>query len=245
MNSACRRVKQLIGQEGLAGIEELQQKMTHDKDLADRLVRGLSINVTEMFRDPQFFLALRKQVIPLLRDLEHFKIWHAGCASGEEVYSMAIMLLEENLDERSMLFGTDFNCSILDRARQGILPLDQMQKNVMNYQQAGGRQQFVDYYHARYAGAALAQHLKQRILFSFHDLTRDNAFGEMNMVICRNVLIYFNKKLKERVLQLFYDSLVEGGILCLGSHETLKLSLLAEHFETINAEQKIYRKLRA
>ena len=238
-----RRVTQHMHLENLASLEELRHKVTHHREAAAALVKTLSINVSEMFRDPEFFLALRRQAIPLLRDNEHLKIWHAGCAGGEEVYAMAILFMEEGLYERSRLYGTDFNNLILDKAKRGIFPLDKMQENVRNYHASGGTEPFVNYYHAQYDGAAMRSVLKKNMVYAHHDLATDSVFGEMQMVVCRNVLIYFDRELQRRVFQLFYDSLSVGGLLCLGSQESLDGNGLTDRFEAVAADQKIYRKL--
>ena len=242
-SSARRRVLHRINLDHLQSISELQHRVLHDDIAADTLVKDLSINVTEMFRDPAFYWALRQHVLPLLSEYKHLKIWHAGCASGEEVYSMAILLSEEKLYARSQLYATDFNNAILDRAKSGVFPLAHMRDYVRNYQMAGGDYEFSDYYHAQYDNAVVDSALKKNLLFAHHNLTTDTSFGEMQMVVCRNVLIYFDKELQEKVLQLFYDTLCEGGILCLGSHETLQLSSLANKFDVISPEQRIYRKV--
>ncbi|MBF0219057.1 MAG: protein-glutamate O-methyltransferase CheR, partial [Gammaproteobacteria bacterium] len=212
-DSARRRVLHRLKIEKIASIGALQHLALYDQQLPDRLITDLSINVTEMFRDPPFFLCLRETILPLLHDEEHLKIWHAGCASGEEVYSMAILLAESDLAQQSQIYGTDFNPTVLERARNGIFSLEAMQQHVKNYHASGGRNDFSDYYHARYDGAAMDNRLKHHLIFSRHDLTSDAAFGEMQIIICRNVLIYFDQTLKERVLQLFLDSLTPGGFL--------------------------------
>ena len=239
--SARRRVLHRTQLDNLNSISELQHRVLHDETAADTLVQDLSINVTEMFRDPLFYSALRKQVLPLLAEHEHIKVWHAGCASGEEAYSMAIMLTEMGLYGQSQLYATDFNNTALDKAKSGVFPIKMMRDYTRNYQEAGGRQQFSDYYHARYDGAVMDSALKKNLVFAHHNLTTDTSFGEMQIIVCRNVLIYFNRELQERVLQLFADSLCKGGFLCLGSHETLQLSSLAKRFETVSANRRIYR----
>lgn len=241
--SARRRVLQRVQHEDLSSISQLQQLILKDENIADTLLRDLSINVTEMFRDPPFYRELRQQILPHLKQQEHIKIWHAGCATGEEVYSMAIMLTEMGLYSKSQLFATDFNNSVLDKAKHGAFPIQKMRSYVQNYQKSGGDQPFSDYYHANYSAAIMAESLKKNILFSHHNLTIDQPFGDMNMIVCRNVIIYFNRKLQEHVLQLFYDSLGNGGFLCLGSHENLILSHLKNEFEIVSSEYKIYRKL--
>ncbi len=241
--STRRRVLQRVQHEELSSISQLQQLILKDENIADALLRDLSINVTEMFRDPLFCCELRQRILPRLTQHEHIKIWHAGCATGEEVYSMAIMLSEIGLYSKSQLFATDFNNTVLDKAKHGAFPLQNMRSYVQNYQQSGGNQPFSDYYHANYSAAIMAESLKKNMIFAHHNLTIDQSFGDMNMIVCRNVIIYFNRMLQERVLQLFFDSLVDGGFLCLGSHESLILSPLKNKFKIVSSEYKIYRKI--
>ncbi|MBF0445597.1 MAG: protein-glutamate O-methyltransferase CheR, partial [Magnetococcales bacterium] len=205
-DSACRRVLRRVKCEGLASVSELQNRVLHDESVADDLIRDLSINVTEMFRDPLFYSALRDSVLPVLAHHDHIKIWHAGCATGEEVYSMAILLTEESLYEKCRLYATDFNKTALDKSQNGIFPLAQMRKYSRNYQAAGGKDPFSDYYYSNYDGAVMKKTLKKNMVFAHHNLATDGAFGEMHLVVCRNVLIYFDRKLQEKVFQLFVDS---------------------------------------
>jgi len=244
--SAQRRVEHRMGQEGLENISAVQHLALHDKDFADRLLKDLSVNVTEMFRDPDFYLQVRGQVVPILKELKrslgHLKTWHAGCSTGEEVYSTVILLREENLRSDLQIFATDFNNKVLMKAKRGIVPLNSMKKNISNYQQSGGCLEFAEYYNADYEGAQLDQSLLENIVFSRHNLATDSSFGEMQMIVCRNVLIYFDSELQERVFKLFDESLCEGGILCLGSKESLRFSKISSKYETISSEQRIYRK---
>lgn len=241
--SARRRVLQRVRRNGYGTIAELQHAILHDEAVADALLKDLSINVTEMFRDADFYQALRGTVLPLFESDAHIKVWHAGCASGEEVYSMAILLQEQGLYEKSRLYATDFNVAVLERAMEGIFPLGEMSGYIANYRAAGGVESFSDYYHARYDHAVMENQLKQNIIFAEHNLATDSCFGEMQMIVCRNVMIYFNLQLKMRVYHLFLESLAEGGVLCLGSHESLPQSLLGERFEVVSQAQRIYRKL--
>ncbi len=242
-SSAARRVMRRVAREGLSSVSELQHCVLHDESVAEALLRDLSINVTELFRDPEFYCALRDTVLPQLAAHVHLKFWHAGCATGEEVYSMAILLTEEGLYERSQLYATDFNPVALEAANSGVFPLARMRLYSSNYLQAGGKRSLSDYYHANYERTIMDEKLKQSILFTHHNLATDSSFGEMQVIICRNVLIYFDRELQERVLQLFDDSLCDAGFLCLGSHETLKLSGLADRYETVVDKQRIYRKI--
>ncbi len=242
-DSARRRILKRVNQEGFESIALLQHAMLRDEQLADRLLKDLSINVTEMFRDADFYRALRELVLPQLEDVDHLKIWHAGCATGEEVYSMAILLIEQGLYPRSRLYATDFNASVLEQAMEGVFPLGEMSRNISNYQAAGGHCAFSDYYHARYEHAVMDRSLKENIVFAEHDLALDDTFGEMDMILCRNVMIYFNQTLKDRVFALFASSLRTGGLLCLGTHESLQSSVLNDYFEPLSLENRIYRRI--
>lgn len=240
--SAQRRVLHNMKKNKIESIGELQHRLIHDEQVADALLIDLSINVTEMFRDPLLFKTLRNNILPALAKDEHLKIWHAGCSSGEEAYSMAILLNELGLLEKTQLYATDFNNQILKQAKKGILQLGDMRSHIKNYQSSGGIQEFTNYYRAKHGHAILDKLLKKNIMFSNHNLTGDGVFGEMNLIICRNVLIYFDKKLQNRVFELFLDSMAENGILCLGSHETLSMSSVAKQFETISEPHRIYKK---
>jgi chemotaxis protein methyltransferase CheR len=202
----------------------------------------MSITVTEMFRDPAFYTAIREKLIPALKTFPFVKIWHAGCATGEEVYSMAILLHEENFLDRARIYATDFNKHSLDIAEKGVYPARNMALHAANYRASGGKANFEDYYSAGYDLAKMKDMLKKNITFSYHNLVTDSVFGEMNVVICRNVLIYFDKILQERVFGLFTDSLRHSGFLCLGSKESLNFSSVKKNFETVESKQKIYRK---
>lgn len=237
-----RRLNHRLAIEGFNHYTDLIPKILYDNELLSRLLADLSINVTEMFRDPTFFKALKEVVFPYIHTYPFVKAWHAGCSSGQEVYSHAIMLKEAGLYEKSQLYATDFNYDILDAAKNGIYPVDYIKKYTANYQLAGGDTSFSDYYNADYDSAIIAPELKENILFSFHNLVTDGVFGEMHIVMCRNVLIYFNKDLQNRVLKLFYDSLVPGGFLCLGSKESIRYSEVDGLFEVVSHEEKIFRK---
>jgi len=242
--SIRRRLWKRIEAEGLNTISALQDRVLHDSDLMERLLLDLSINVTAMFRDPGFYRVFREQVVPTLRTYPFIRIWHAGCATGEEVYSMAILLEEEGLYERSRIYATDINEVVLQKAKSGIFPLDRMQEYTENYISAGGKRSFSDYYTAKYDGALFAPSLTKNVVFSQHNLVTDRSFSEFNVILCRNVLIYFDKTLQARVLTLFYDSLAMFGVLALGSKESLRFSPYEECYEQINSPEKIYRKVR-
>jgi len=238
-----RRIKHVLAKLNLPNVAALQHETIYDKACFELLLAELSINVTEMFRDPSFYRALRETVLPMLKTYPFVKIWHAGCASGEEVYSMAILLKEEGLYERCQIYATDFNSLVLKKAKQAIFPLELIKEYTTNYIAAGGQRDFADYYTAAYDSIILDKSIRERIVFSDHNLATDTVFGEMHMVICRNVMIYFNRELQDRVVKLFADSLCYRGILCLGSKESLKFNANGHLFEPVNAEEKIYKKI--
>lgn len=237
-----RRLNHRLAIRGLSRYSDLIPEIIYNEELLNSLLLDLSINVTEMFRDPGFFNEVREKVFPYIHTYPFVKAWHAGCSSGQEVYSMAILLKEAGLYDKSQLYATDFNKDILDRAKEAIYPVEHIKKYTTNYQKAGGLNSFSDYYIANYDSAAISPDLKKNILFSFHNLVTDGVFGEMHVIFCRNVLIYFDKVLQNRVLKLFYDSLVPGGFLCLGSKESIRYSEVETLFEPVSAAEKIYRK---
>ena len=237
-----RRIRYRLRLSGYRDVDMLRDKMLSDPDLATNLLKDLSINVTEMFRDPDFYRAVREKVLPILRTWSFIRIWHAGCSTGEEVYSMAILLQEEGLYDRTQIYATDFNRFALARAREGIFSADNMKKFAQNYQQSGARQSFSDYYLARYDSAIMDASLKKNLIWADHNLVTDAVFAETHLVMCRNVLIYFNANLQNRVHDKFYGSLVNGGFLCLGRKETLQFSGLSDAFSETDKRQKIYRK---
>ncbi|MDB4884141.1 MAG: methyltransferase, CheR-type, SAM-binding domain, C-terminal [Gemmatimonadetes bacterium] len=242
--SIRRRLWKRVEGEGLSTVSELQARILHDPDAMERLLLDLSVNVTAMFRDPSFYKELREKVIPLLRTYPFIRIWHAGCSTGEEVFSMAILLEEEGLYDRARLYATDINDVVLQRARQGIFPLDRMQEYTENYIRAGGKRSFSEYYTAKYDGALFTPTLTRNIVFSQHNLVTDRSFSEFHVIFCRNVLIYFDKTLQNRVHSLFYGSLVMFGILALGSKESLKFSQYEPCYEKLSPTEKIYRKVK-
>jgi len=242
--SIRRRLWKRIEAEGLSTVSALQTRVLHEPEMMERLLLDLSINVTAMFRDPTFYRAFREHVIPILRTYPFIRIWHAGCATGEEVYSMAILLKEEGLYERCRIYATDINEVVLQKAKEGIFPLDRMQEYTENYIAAGGQRAFSDYYLAKYDGALFDDALKRNVIFSLHNLVTDRSFAEFNVILCRNVLIYFDKDLQARVHRLFYDSLAMFGILGVGSKESLRFSPHEDAYDQINGPEKIYRKAR-
>jgi len=241
--SLRRRLRYRLSQSNLKTISEMQHKLLNDKGFFDTLLLDLTINVTEMFRDPSFFKALREIVIYELKKQPFIKVWHAGCSSGEEIYSTAILLKENGMYESSLIYATDTNEMVLDKAKSGIFPIEKMKDFTVNYRKAGGIASFADYYTARYDNAIMDNSLKKNIVFSNHNLVTDSVFGEMDLIMCRNVLIYFNRELQDRVFRLFMDSLRPGGFLCLGSKETVRFSSLSGNFENVIEKERVYRRI--
>ncbi len=238
-----RRLRYILKDHGLASVSLLQHHVLHDHGFAQQVLHNLSIRVTEMFRDPAFYKTLREQVIPMLKTWSYIKIWHAGCSTGEEVYSMAILLKEEGLYDRSQLYATDFNKTALNQAQQGIYGTERIKKYGRNYLDSGGSADFSDYYYAQYDSAILDGTLKKNIIWADHNLVTDGVFAEMHMVICRNVLIYFNRDLQNRAHRLFHKSLVNGGVLCLGGKESIDFTELASAYDPLDKRQRIYKKI--
>ena len=242
--SLRRRVRRRMQGEHVGSISALQELVLHDPAVMERLLLDLSINVTAMFRDPSFFLSLRENVVPLLRTYPFARIWVAGCSSGEEVYSLAILLDEEGLAERVRIYATDINGAVLEQARLGVFPLDKMREYTQNYIRAGGTQAFSEYYVARYDGAQFSRSLVENVVFAQHNLASDAAFNEFHVIVCRNVMIYFDKSLQEHVHRLFHESLARLGVLALGQKETIRFSPHEESYEVLDADEKLYRKVR-
>jgi len=237
-----RRVKHRLVQEGLKSISELQNEILHHQGAFERLVRDLSINVTEMFRNPDFYKSVREKVIPILKTYPYLKIWHAGCATGEEVFSFAIMLKEEGLLERTQIYATDFNPYVIEKARKGIFPIRYIKEYTANYQKAGGKESFSDYYHANDELVIFDKSLSKNMVFAEHNLVTDSVFAEVNMIVCRNVLIYFNRNLQNKVLNLLHRSLIVGGFLALGTKESMMFSDDEKKYKVVDAKQKIFKK---
>jgi len=243
-SSIRRRIWKRIEAERLPTVSALQDRVLHDPPSMQRLLHDLSVNVTSMFRDPEFYVAFREKVVPLLRTYPFVRIWHAGCATGEEAYSMAILLQEERLLDRARIYATDMNELALQRANEGIFPLERMQEYTQNYLRAGGTRSFSEYYTAMYDGALFAPRLMRNIVFSQHNLATDRSFAECNVILCRNVLIYFDRNLQQRVHKLFYESLPIYGYLGLGSKESLRFSGFEDNYEPVDRREKIYRKVK-
>lgn len=242
--SLRRRIWKRIDSEGLRTISALQDRVLHDPSMMERLLLDLSINVTAMFRDPGFYAAFRREVVPALRTYPFIRIWHAGCSTGEEAYSMAILLEEEDLYDRARIYATDINEVVIRKAKEGIFPLDRMQEYTQNYLRAGGTRSFSEYYTAMYDGALFAPRLMRNIVFSQHNLVTDRSFTECNVILCRNVLIYFDRTLQQRVHKLFHESLPVYGYLGLGSKESLRFTGFEDNYESVDRREKIYRKIK-
>jgi chemotaxis protein methyltransferase CheR len=242
LGSLRRRLWRQAAAEGVRSISGLQERVLHDPEAMERLLAGLSVNVTTMFRDPSFYVAFREQVVPLLRTYPFIRVWNAGCSTGEETYSLAILLEEEGLYERARIYATDFNAEVLRHARAGELPLDRMREYTQNYQRAGGTKEFSAYYSVETGMARLDERLSANVVFAQHNLASDRSFNEFNVILCRNVLIYFGRDLQRRVHRLFYDSLARFGMLALGQKETLRFTDVDDCYEELNAREKIYRR---
>jgi chemotaxis protein methyltransferase CheR len=242
--SLKRRLWRRVRAEGMESIAALQQRLLRDPLCMERLLLDLSINVTAMFRDPSFYLAFRSKVVPILRTYPFLRIWVAGCSTGEEVYSLAILLREEGLAERARIYATDINEAVLDRGRKGVFPLDRMKEYTENYLRAGGKSSFSEYYLAAYEGARFDPALVDNVVFARHNLVQDGSFNEFQVVLCRNVMIYFDRSLQQRVLDLLADSLATFGVLALGHKESIRFTEQEPGFEVLDADQKLYRKVK-
>jgi chemotaxis protein methyltransferase CheR len=240
--SIRRRVRHILGKSGHQRISDLIPLLLYDEQFASNAIYDFSITVTEMFRDPDFYRAVRHTVAPYLKTFPFIKIWVAGCATGEEVYSLAILLQEEGLYNRAKIFATDFNDTALKKAADGIYPLKDVQQYTANYQKSGGTRSFSDYYHAEYSSAIMDQSLKSNIIFSNHNLVAEGPFSEVQVIFCRNVLIYFDRSLQNWVFNTFASSLSRSGFLCLGAKETLEFSAIYDQFKVVDAQERIYQK---
>jgi chemotaxis protein methyltransferase CheR len=242
--SLKRRLWRRMNAEGVATITRLQDLLLHDPECMERLLLDLSINVTSMFRDPSFYVALREKVVPSLRTYPFTRIWCAGCSTGEEVYSLAILLQEEGLYERARIYATDINESVLETAQAGVFPLDRMQQYTQNYIRGGGTKEFSSYYVAAYDRARFSRDLMENVVWAQHNLAMDRAFNEFNVILCRNVLIYFDKPLQDRVHRVFAESLEMFGVLALGHKESVAFTPCAARYEEIDADERLYRRIR-
>lgn len=241
--SLKRRLWRRINAEHLSSVSGLQEKVLHDPACMERLLLDLSINVTSMFRDPSFYAAFREKAVPLLRTYPFSRVWVAGCSTGEEVYSLAIMLDEEGINERTRIYATDINEAVIERARLGVFPLDKMQEYTQNYIRAGGKRAFSEYYSAAYDGAQFDRSLIRNVVFAQHNLVSDRSFNEFHAIVCRNVMIYFDRSLQEKVHALFHESLATFGVLALGHKESIKFTRFADRYDELDAEERLYRKV--
>ena len=238
-----RRVERLMSLVHFTSFEMLSTKVKNDESYMRRLVEEITVNITEMFRDPTFYEVVRKEILPVLATKPFIRFWHAGCSTGEEVFSFAIMLKEANLLHKSLLYATDISPRVLQTAKSGVFPLRTMKQFSENYRASGGKNDFTEYYTANYGNAKFSEELMERMVFSQHNLVADSSFNEFNMIVCRNVMIYFDKDLQERTLKLFDESLEPLGILALGSKETMKFSTISSRYQQWGKE-KIWKKIR-
>ena len=241
--SIKRRIWRRVLEEDLQSISGLQERVLHDPACMDRLLLDLSISVTSMFRDPSFYIAMRDKVVPLLRTYPYLRIWNAGCATGEETYSLAIMLREEGLDDRARIYATDINDVVVQRAKEGVFPLDKMKEYTQHYIQAGGRASFSDYYKVFGEKVRFDPTLAEGVVFAQHNLVSDGSFNEFNLIVCRNVMIYFDRNLQNKVHDLFFESLVRFGVLALGHKESIKFTSHADAYQELDRQEKIYRRV--
>ena len=240
--SLRRRVWRRVRREGLESVSALQERILREPTVMERLLLDLSINVTAMFRDPSFYRALREEIVPLLRTYPFTRIWNAGCSTGEEVYSLAIVLEEEGIYDRTRIYATDLNENVLERAHEAVFPLAKMKEYTQNYIRSGGTRSFSDYYTSAYDASAFDSSLKRNIVFAQHNLVSDRSFNEFNLIVCRNVMIYFDRALQNQVHELFYESLGMFGILCLGHKESIRFTAHENAYEELDANEKIYRR---
>jgi chemotaxis protein methyltransferase CheR len=239
--SLKRRVTRIMQLQRLS-LFELRTLLTNDQDYFESFLIEITVNVTEMFRDPSFYQSVANNILPYLKSYQRIKVWNAGCSTGEELYSFAILFSEENLYERSFFYGTDINTDVLERAKNGIYNLQKMKQYSENFQKIGSNNTLSNYYTAKYDAASINHSLKKNILFSVHNLASDGVFNEFQVISCRNVLIYFNTELQKKVIELFYNSLANFGFLCLGSKETLRSTELGR-FKVIDKKNNIYQKI--
>ncbi len=244
LSSLKRRLQKQVDRESLPSVAALREQVLDDGAAMGRLLTALTVHVTAMFRDPAFYLALRREVLPLLRTYPFTRIWVAGCSTGEEVYSLAIMLAEEGLYERCRIYATDISDLVLEQAKAGVFPLAPMQEYTRNYQQSGGTRSFAEYYVADSENAVFRSSLRDHIVFAAHNLVCDHSFNEFQLILCRNVMIYFNRVLQERAHRLFYDSLQTFGYLGLGRSENIRFTAREDNYEAVSSKERLYRKIR-
>ena len=242
-SSLKRRIWRRVNEEGLETVSGLQERVLHDPACLERLLVDLSISVTSMFRDPTFYSALRLKVVPLLKTYPFVRVWNAGCATGEETYSLAILLREAGLGDRARIYATDINDVVLHQAQDGVFPLEKMREYTENYIRSGGTSSFSDYYKVFGEKVRFDPTLVDQAVFAQHNLVSDGAFNEFHLIVCRNVMIYFDRSLQDRVHGLLHRSLIRLGILALGHKESIRFTSLAGAYEEIDAQEKLYRKI--
>lgn len=242
--SLTRRIFFFLQEERIERIPELQYRIVREKSLFSRFIKDVTVNVTEMFRDPHFYQSVKKNIIPQLKTYPHIKIWHAGCSTGEEVYSLAILLEQEGLLDRATIYATDINRSVLDRAKKGIYSDSYLHQYEANFEGAGLKGSLSDYFEKGYDHIIVDSNLRKNIVFTEHDLVIDHVFGEMQLIFCRNVLIYFTRDLQGKVISLFSESLDFGGFLCLGIKESLDFYQDKKNFSTVDGINKVYQRIK-
>lgn len=240
--SVYRRIKRFLTNKHLEGIEDLKQRVLGNSYFFEDFLQEVTVNVTEMFRDPTFFLSLRSKVLPILSTYPHIKIWDAGCSTGEELYSLAILLEEAGLLNRTKIYATDINQKVLKQAKEGIFPATHIAAYTSGYYASGGKKEFSSYYTSNYGSLKFNSSLIKNVVFYPHNLATDYSFNEFHLILCRNVLIYFNRELQERVFGLFHESLVSLGFLALGKKETLSMSEISKLYDYTDKDNRIYRK---
>jgi chemotaxis protein methyltransferase CheR len=241
--SIRRRILSRAQAEGTQSVSGLLDRALNEPSCMERLIEGLAVYTTSMFRDPSFYIAFRQKVVPILKTYPFVRIWHAGCSSGEEVYSLAILLKEEGIHERCLTYATDVSEGVLRVAKNGLVPLASMKEYTENYQRAGGKASFSEYYTARYESALIRPYLRDSVVFAQHSLVTDASFNEFNVILCRNVMIYFDESLQARVHGLLYQSLSRLGVLGLGSKESLRFTPYVASYETLDLHERLYRKV--
>lgn len=240
--SLVRRMQRYVNINNITSLEDFQDELKENTGLLNNLIEELTVNVTEMFRDPVFFSSLRSDVLPELEKLSHIKIWHAGCSTGEEVYSLAILLKEKKLLEKSVIYATDINQSVLAKAREGKYSLDSIKEYASNYKTSDCQEDFNSYFDIKESFAIVDGSLREKVIFSSHNLVSEGVFNQFDLILCRNVMIYFNKQLQDQVFSTFYNSLNLGGFLAIGSKETLRFSPIEKDMEVVNNKWKIWKK---
>ncbi len=241
-SSIKRRIVRQMSDQKCLNIQDLSKRVLGNLPARSRFLKGLTVHVTSMFRDPEFYVAFQQEIMPILKTYSYTRFWIAGCSTGEEVYSLAILLHESGLYNRCRIYATDVSEAVVDRAKAAIFPLSEMQEYTRSYQQAGGNSLFSEYYTSDHNSVIFRPFLKENLVFGVHNLVSDASFNEFHVIFCRNVMIYFNRSLQERVHRLFYDSLITFGYLGLGRSESIRFSSLAKHYKTISVKNRLYCK---